>query len=81
MSWESRITVVNRFTKPPPNVHSCCNLERTNANSAGVFATESSPYKVKNDKVLICQDIVVVVVCSSFSRERGGGQTTRWRDC
>ena len=73
MSWESRITAVNRLTKPPPNIHSCCNLKRTNANSAGVSATESSPYKVKTDKVLICQDMVVVVVGSSFSRERGGG--------
>jgi hypothetical protein len=72
MSWKSRITVVNRLTKPMPNVHSCCNLERTNANSAGVTATESSPYKVKNDKVLTCQDMVVVVVGSSFGRERGG---------
>jgi hypothetical protein len=69
MSWESGCTVVNRLTKPPSNDHSCCNLERTNANSSGVHATESSPYKVKDDKVLTCQGPVVVVVCSSFGRE------------
>ena len=30
---------------------------------------ESSPYKVKDDKVLLCQGVVVVVVDSSFDRE------------
>ena len=68
MSWESRGTVVNRLTKPPSNVHSCCNLVRTNINCSGVHATESSPYKVKDDKAL-CQGTVVVVVGSSFGRK------------
>jgi hypothetical protein len=31
---------------------------------------ESSPYKVKDDKVLLCQGVVVVVVGSSFDRAR-----------
>jgi hypothetical protein len=65
--WESRSTVVNRLTKPPSNVHSSCNLERTDAYSSGVDATESSPYKVKDDKVLLCQG--TVVVGSWFGRE------------
>jgi hypothetical protein len=70
MNWESRSTVVNRLTKPPSNVHSSCNLDRTDANSSGVHATESSPYKVKDDKALLCQGVVVlVVVGSSFDRE------------
>ena len=43
MNWESRSTVVSLLTKLPANVHSCCNLVRTNAHSSGVPATESSP--------------------------------------
>ena len=39
---------------------------RTDANSSDVHAMESSPYKVKDDKVLLCQGRVVVVVGSSF---------------
>jgi hypothetical protein len=72
MSWESRRTVRNRLTKPPSNDHSCRNLERTDANSSGVRAMESSPYKVKHDKVLLCHGrvvVTVVVVGSSFGRE------------
>jgi len=66
MSWESRGTVVSLLTKPPANDHSCCNLVRTNANSSGVHAMESSPYGLRDDKVLLCQ---VVEVGSSFGRE------------
>ena len=69
MSWELGSTVVNQLTKPLSNDHSCCNLERTNANSSGAHATKSSPYKVKDDKVLTCQGAVVVVVGSLFGRE------------
>jgi hypothetical protein len=63
---EARLPV-NRLTKPPTNDHSCCNLVRTEANSSSVGATEGPPYKVKDAKVLLWQDTVVVVVGSSFS--------------
>ena len=59
----------NRLTKPPSNNHSSCNLVRTDANSSGVRATEISPYKVKDSKVLLYQGRVVVVVGSSFGGE------------
>ena len=42
---------------------------RTDANSSGVGALEGPPYKVKDAKVLLCQDTVVVVVGSSFGLE------------
>ena len=70
MSWGSRRTAVNRLTKPPSNDHSCCNLARTDAKSCGLHATESSPYKVNDDRVLYARvRLVWVVVASSFSGE------------
>ena len=69
MNWESRSTVVNRLTKPPSNDHSRCSFERSNAKSSGVHATERSPYKVKDAKVLLCQNMVEVLVSSSLGRE------------
>ena len=54
--------------KPPSNVHSCHNLMRTNSNSSDVSVTESSPYMVKNAKVLLFQDRVAVMTGSSFDR-------------
>jgi len=57
------------LTKPPASDHSCCSLVRTNANSSGVHAMQSSPYKVKDDKVLPCQGRIVAVVGSSVGRE------------
>ena len=70
MSWDSRSIVVSLLlTKPPANDHSCCSLVRTNENSSGVDATESSPYNVKDDKVLLCQGTIVVVVGCSFGRD------------
>lgn len=53
--------------KPPSNVHSCCNLVRTNENSSGVCATESSPYIVKDVKV---RDRVVMMAGPSLGRGR-----------
>jgi hypothetical protein len=69
MNWDSKSTIANRLTKPPTNVHSCCNLVRTDANSSGVGATEGPSYKMKDAKALLRQDTVVVVVCSSFGLE------------
>jgi len=55
ISWELSTIIVNKLTKPPLNVHSCCNLVCTNANSSGVHAANSSPYTVRDAKVLPCQ--------------------------
>ena len=63
------MTIVNRLTKPPLNDHSWCNLARTDANCSCVDATESSPYKVKDDKILYASAGLVVVVGSSFGWE------------
>ena len=63
-----RKITANRLTKPPLNVHSHCNLVRTNANSSGVHATESSPYIVKKAKILCCQGREVETAGSSFCR-------------
>jgi hypothetical protein len=41
---------------------------RTNANSSGVHATESSPYIVKNAKILRCQGREMETAGSSFGR-------------
>ena len=69
ISWKSkRKIIVNRRTKPPLNVHSHCNLVRTNPNSSGVHATESSPYIVKNAKILHCQGREAKTAGSSFGR-------------
>lgn len=70
MSGESR-SIVNRLTKPAPNDHSCRNLARTDANPSGVDATEISPYKVTDDKILHARVSLglVIVVGSSFGRE------------
>ena len=58
--------IVDRLTKPPLNIHSCCNLVCTDANSSGVRATNSSPYTVRDAKVLLCQGRVAVTTGSSF---------------
>ena len=60
---------VNQLTKPTSNDHSWCNLARTNANCSGVDATESSPYNVKDEKILYARAGQVVVGGSSFGRE------------
>ena len=62
-------TVVSLLTKPPANDHSCWSLVRTNTNFSGVDATESSPYKVKDARILLRQGWEVVVVGSSSGRE------------
>jgi hypothetical protein len=59
---------VNQLTKPMSNDHSWCNLARTDANCSGVHATESSPYKVMDEKILCARAELVVVVVSSFGR-------------
>ena len=61
---------MNELTKPPLNVHSCCNLVCTGANSSGVHATSSSPYTVRDAKVLPCQGRAAVMAGSSFGRWR-----------
>jgi len=38
-------------------------------NSSGVRAMESSPYGVRDDRVLLYQGRMVVEVCSSFGQE------------
>ena len=48
------------------NVHSCCSLVCTIANSPGVRAANSSPYTVRDAKVLLCQGRVAVMAGSSF---------------
>ena len=58
--------IVNGLTKPPLNVHSRCNLVCTKANSSDVHATESSPYIVKDAKILDCQGKREAVDGSSF---------------
>jgi hypothetical protein len=65
---QERGTAISLLTKLPATDHSCCNLVRSDAKSSGVHAMESSPYKVKDDKVLLCQGRVVAVVGSSFIR-------------
>jgi hypothetical protein len=57
---------VNKLTKPPLNVHSCCSLACTKANSSGVRAASSPPYTVKDAKVLLCQGKAAVMAGSSF---------------
>jgi hypothetical protein len=65
ISWELNNIIVNRLTKPPLNVHSCCSLVCTIANSPGVRAANSSPYTVRDAKVLLCQGRVAVMAGSS----------------
>jgi len=48
------------------NDNSFSNLVRTNTNPSSVHATESSPYTVKDAKVLLGQGRRVVAVGSSF---------------
>ena len=46
---------MNLLTKFPLNVHSCCNLMRTEPNSSGIRAAESSSCMVRDAKTLRCQ--------------------------
>lgn len=60
---------MNKLTKPPLNVHSCCNLVCTNANSSGVHAANISPYTVRDAKVLLYQGGVAVTASFGCGRE------------